>query len=77
MKNYLVLGSCRVCEPFLKENSFKLYPGGHVHSTSEVLQAIRIMRGETITPPECEDYFYRGWGYKEDKIVKFKTFLYS
>ena len=59
------MGSCRIAEP-LKDCAV-LYPGGHIHSTSEVIQASKIMRGEFEYHPSLAIYMFRGWGLKENK----------
>lgn len=65
----LVMGSCRVAEPMKDLPDVVLYPGGHVHSTAEFLQALRIMRGDVVPPHDIEPHLFRGWGERDDKRV--------
>jgi hypothetical protein len=67
----LVLGSCRVQEHF-KDNNL-LCTVGHTFSTSDTLQALKIMRGDVVFDDSLSDY-YRGWGYKKDKVIKWADF---
>lgn len=65
----LVMGSCRVAEPMKDLDDVVLYPGGHVHSTTEFLHAIGIMSGDLLPPPEINDHMFRGWGRQDEKRV--------
>ena len=57
---YLILGSCRVWTEFENRLDAVRYPGGHVHSTSEAVQAFQIMRGEIQVPEKHLPHVRRG-----------------
>jgi len=65
----LVMGSCRLAEPMRDVEDVILYPGGHVHSTAEFVQAIRIMQGDLIPPMDINAHLFRGWGVADQKLV--------
>jgi len=56
----LVMGCCRLVHPFLDDPDSIVYPGGHIHSTGDVLQAIKIMRGEITIPKIYEPHVFHG-----------------
>jgi len=58
----LVMGSCRLTEPFKDDPNFILYPGGHAHCTSAFLQALDVMAGKVVVPKKIEEFAFRGWG---------------
>lgn len=72
MKKCVVMGSCRVVEPMLKVPAYKCYPGGHVHSTGEMLQAVSVMKGEMSWIPSMEPYLFHGHGIAKQKLVPLK-----
>lgn len=70
----LVMGSCRLAEPFVGHAGACLYPGGHVHSSSEFLQAVAIMTGERIPPANLEEHMFRGWGNAPERAIGIDAF---
>jgi len=70
----LVMGSCRIVESLMACPSVVPYPGGHVHSTGEVIQAINIMKGDIVIPCELSPYFFIGHGTREDKKLDVDSF---
>lgn len=73
-KKLLVLGSCRVIQPFQKDPDAVTYPGGHTHSTRDVLQAIRILNGDLVVPAEYEPYIFHGHGVRTPVQLSLKQF---
>ena len=69
----LVMGSCRIAQPLQDRDDMVLYPGGHVHSPAEMIQALKIMEGRICIPPELEKYAFRGWGLRDNKRVDLNT----
>lgn len=69
----LVMGSCRIAQPLQDRDDMILYPGGHVHSPEEMIQALKIMDGRISIPPELEKYAFRGWGLRDNKRVDLDT----
>lgn len=66
--NILTIGSCRVNEP-LKD--FYLYPGGHVHTTAEMIQAFSIMGKYLTVPPELNKYMFDGYGIRDSQVFDY------
>ena len=65
----LVMGSCRIAQPLKDREDMILYPGEHVHSPAEIVQAFKIMDGHICVPVELEKYIFRGWGQRDNKHV--------
>lgn len=57
---FLILGSCRVTKLFESNNDAICYAGGHVHSTSEVVQAFQLMNSEMMIPNNILSHMKRG-----------------
>lgn len=54
-----------------KDAEYVTYPGGHTHSTGDVIQAIKIMKSELKVPEYLDPYVFHGWGVRSDKIIDF------
>jgi hypothetical protein len=68
-KKIYLMGSCRLLKP-LRGSMDKMdkYNGGYIYSSSEVIQAFKIMSGSMVVSKDLENYVFYDYGVPEKKL---------
>ena len=63
------MGSCRLLKPLGGSmDKIDKYNGGYIYSSSEAIQAFKIMSGSMVVPKDLENYVFHDFGVPEKKL---------